>query len=160
MEETEEKEFLLKGKKRALSLLERKDYSRKELIERLCRDGYSQEIVTKIIEYLDSFHYLSDARVAEQYIRSRMGNTSKRKLEFMLRQKGISEEDIELAMEEQYEREDGRNQEEIAVLNQLKKYYVNDEQLQELSYNEKTKIAAKLYRKGFEQDIIRKVLQM
>ena len=31
----EEKEVLLQGKKRALRLLERKDYSRKELSERL-----------------------------------------------------------------------------------------------------------------------------
>ena len=73
MEQAEEKELLLKGKKRALRLLERKDYTRKELKERLSRDGYSGETIEQILEYLDGFHYLSDVRVAGSYIRCRMG---------------------------------------------------------------------------------------
>ena len=48
---TDEKEILLNGKKRALRLLERKDYSRKELTDKLLKDGYSEELVNKIIEY-------------------------------------------------------------------------------------------------------------
>ena len=158
--QAEEKELLLKGKKRALRLLERKDYSRRELTERLKRDGYSEEIVTQIIEYVDSFHYLSDVRVAANYVRCHMANTSRRKMEFMLKQKGISEEDITLAMEENLQDPDGISQEEKAIRNQIKKYALEEEQLQEMSYAEKTKIAAKLYRRGFEQEIIRKVLQM
>lgn len=160
MNNEEEKEILLKGKKRALRLLEKRDYSRKELTDRLLRDGYSQDIVTKIIDYVDSFHYLSDVRVAGSYIRSHKGTASRRKLEYMLRQKGISEEDICLAMEENYGIEDGIPQEEIAVLGQLRKYNVSNEILQEMSYEEKVKVAAKLYRKGFGQEIIRKVLGM
>lgn len=158
--QTEDKELLLKGKKRALHLLERKDYSRKELKDRLKRDGYSEEMIMQIIEYVDSFHYLSDVRVASSYIRCHRANTSRRKMECMLKQKGISEEDINAAMKEVLEDSDGISQEEITVRNQVKKYVPEEEQLQELSYAEKTKIAVKLYRKGFEQDVIRKVLQM
>lgn len=160
MEQEETKELLLKGKKRALRLLERKDYSRKELTDRLVRDGYSQEMVVQIMEYLDSFHYLSDVRVAENYIRCHMETTSRRKLEYMLYQKGISEEDINLAMEENYKNDDDIPQEEVVIRNQIKKYRISEEQLQELSYEEKNKIAAKLYRKGFGQEKIRKVLYM
>ena len=47
----DEKELLIKGKKRALRLLERKDYSRKELSDKLKKDGYAEELVKKIIEY-------------------------------------------------------------------------------------------------------------
>ena len=158
--QAEEKELLLKGKKRALRLLERKDYSRRELTERLKRDGYSEEIVTQIIEYVDSFHYLSDVRVAANYVRCHMANTSRRKMEFMLKQKGISDEDIDFAMQESLDVTDDISQEERAIRNQVKKYIVDEEQLSELSYEEKTKIAVKLYRKGFEQEKIRKVLQM
>lgn len=160
MEQAEEKELLLKGKKRALRLLERKDYTVKELKERLGRDGYSGEMIEQIMDYLDSFHYLSDVRVAGSYIRCRMETTSRRKLEYMLRQKGISEEDIDCAMEENYFGDGDVSQEEVAVRNQLKKYHITEEQLQELSYEEKNKLAAKLYRKGFEQEKIRKVLFM
>ena len=62
--ELDEKELLLKGKKRALRLLERKDYSRKELKDKLCKDGYEENIIEQIIAYVDSFHYLDDSRVA------------------------------------------------------------------------------------------------
>lgn len=156
----DKKELLLKGKKRALRLLERKDYSRKELSERLKKDGYDEELIEKIIEYVDSFHYLDDTRVAGSYIRSRKGFKSRRELEYMLKQKGISEEEISLAMEENYITEDGTSQEEEVIQKQLQKYHLTEETLQELSYEEKQKIAARLYRKGFEPDKIKKQLGM
>lgn len=156
----DEKEVLLKGKKRALRLLERKDYSRKELKERLLKDGYSVELVEQIIDYVDSFHYLDDTRVAGSYIRGRKEYKSKRELEYLLKQKGISEEEIAQALEDNYINEDGISQEEAAIRRNLAKYRVTEETLEEMSYEEKQKIAAKLYRKGFEQDKIRKLLQM
>lgn len=159
-EKNEEKELLLKGKKRALHLLERKDYSRKELKDRLRKDGYSEELMEQIIEYVDSFHYLDDTRVAGSYIRGRKEYKSKRELEYMLKQKGISEEEIDLALEENYKNEDGISQEEVAIRRNLAKYHVEEEMLHEMPYEEKQKIAAKLYRKGFEQDKIRKLLQI
>jgi len=156
----DEKQLLIKGKKRALRLLERKDYSRKELIDKLKNDGYTEELVEKIIEYIDSYHYLDDIRVAGSYIRSRMGYKSKRELEYTLKQKGISEEEIDLAILENYKNEEGIPQEEVAIRRQLQKYHLTEEALQELSYEEKQKIAAKLFRKGFEADKIKKELGM
>ena len=58
-------------------------------------------------------------------------------------------------MEENYEMEDGTSQEELAIKKYLQKYH-----LEELSYEEKQKIATKLYRKGFASEEIRKQLQM
>lgn len=156
----ESKELLLKGKKRALRLLERKDYTRKELIEKLKKDGYAEEFVEKIIEYIDSYHYLDDSRVAGSYIRGRMGYKSKRELEYMLKQKGISDEEIDFAMSENYKNDDGIPQEVVAIYRQLQKYHITEDSLQELPYEEKQKIAAKLYRKGFDADKIKKVLRM
>ena len=156
----DEKELLLKGKKRALRLLERKDYSRKELVDKLKKDGYTDDLVEKIIEYIDSYHYLDDTRVAGSYIRSRMGYKSKRELEYMLKQKGISEEEIDLAILENYKNEEGIPQEEVAIQRQLQKYHLTEEAVQELSYEEKQKIAARLFRKGFEADKIKKVLRV
>lgn len=158
--EQEFKELLLKGKKRALRLLEQKDYSRKELADKLKKDGYTDEFVGKIIEYIDSYHYLDDTRVAGSYIRGRMGNKSKKELEYMLKLKGISEEEIEQAMDENYKNEEGIPQEELAIQKFLKKYHIDEETLSELTYEEKQKLAAKLYRKGFETDKIKKLLQM
>ncbi len=158
--ELDEKELLIKGKKRALRLLERKDYSRKELTDRLRKDGYEETMVEHIISYVDSFHYLDDSRVAGSYIRGRKEIKSKRELEYLLKQKGISETDIELALEENYKNEDGIAQEEVAISRYLRKLHVEEEQLEEMVYEEKQKIAAKLYRKGFDLEKIRKMLQM
>lgn len=150
-----QQEILKRGKKRALHLLERKDYTRKELVSRLLRDGYTQETVDEIIAYVDSYHYLNDARVAENYIRSKKSYKSKRELQYLLKQKGIEEDEIFSALEENY------SDEEEAILRMLRKYRVTEEtELSELSYEEKQKIAAKLYRKGFTQEKIRKVLQI
>lgn len=154
----EVKERLLKGKKRALRLLERKDYSRQELINRLQKDGYETELIEQIIQYVDSFHYLDDVRVAGSFIRGRKEYKSRRELEYLLKQKGISEEDIELALEENYRNEDGISQEEAAIRKQLQKYHVDENGLAELSFEEKQKIAAKLYRKGFASDKIKKIV--
>lgn len=156
----DEKELLIKGKKRALRLLERKDYSRKELWNRLQKDGYDERLTEQIISYVDSYHYLDDTRVAGSYIRSKKGYKSKRELEFLLKQKGISEDDISVAMEENYKNEDGIAQEEVTIARYLQKYHATEEQLEELSYEEKQKIAAKLYRKGFASEKIRKMLRM
>ena len=156
----DEKELLFKGKKRALRLLERKDYTRKELSDKLRTDGYSEEILNKIIEYIDSYHYLDDTRVAGSYIRGRMGYKSKKELEYMLKQKGISEEEIDLAMNENYKNDEGIPQEEIAIRKFLQKLHIDEESVLELSYEEKQKIAAKLYRKGFALEKIKKVLHM
>jgi len=153
-EKPDKKELLLKGKKRALRLLERKDYSKKELENRLLKDGYEQEITEEIIAYVDSYHYLDDSRVAENFIRSRKSYKSKRELQYMLKQKGIAEEQISTAMEEHY------SGEEEAIMKYLRKFHAEEEMLSEMSYEEKQKIAVKLYRKGFEQDKIRKMLQM
>lgn len=159
-EQNKSSELLLQGKKRALRLLERKDYSRKELSERLKKDGYELEIIEKILEYADRFHYLDDTRVAENYIRSHKGYKSRRELDYLLRQKGISEEEIDLALEENYIKEDGTSQEEDVIRKQLIKYHLTEETLQTMSYEEKQKYAARLFRKGFEPDKIKKQLGM
>ena len=138
----DEKELLIKGKKRALRLLERKDYSRKELSDKLKKDGYAEELVEKIIEYIDSYHYLDDIRVAGSYIRSRMGYKSKRELEYMLKQKGIREEEIDSAMEENYKNDDNIPQEEVAIRKYLQKFHVDEDSFYDLSFEEKQKIAA------------------
>ena len=148
-------EHLKIGKKRALHLLERKDYSKRELIQRLEKDGYEAELIEKIIAYVDSFHYLDDVRVAGSYIRVRKHQKSRRELEYKLKQRGISEEDIALAMEENYETEEGISQEALAIKKYLQKY-----QLEELSYEEKQKIAVKLYRKGYASEEIRNQLNL
>lgn len=156
----ERDEILKHGKKRALHLLEKKDYSRKELKDKLNKGEFPEDIQEEIFAYLDLFHYLDDYRVASVFIRNRKESKSKRELEYLLKQKGISDEDIDRAMEDNYKTENGEEQEASAIRRQLQKYHVTEETLEELSYEEKQKIAAKLYRKGFSGDRIRAILRL
>ena len=55
-QELEKTELLTKGKKRALRLLERKDYTRKELTDKLLKDGYEQEMVEEKLKKWNEEH--------------------------------------------------------------------------------------------------------
>lgn len=156
----ERDEILKRGKKRAMHLLEKKDYSRKELKDKLTKGEYPEDIQEEIFAYLDSFHYLDDYRVACGFIRNRKDNKSKRELVYLLKQKGIPEDDIEHAMADCYITENGESQEDLAIKRQLQKYHITEDQISEIAYEEKQKIAAKLYRKGFSGERIRNALRM
>ena len=181
-QELSDEERLLRGKKYAMHLLERRDYSRKELTEKLRKSGYENEVLAGILAYLDSYHYLDDVRYAGMLIRSRKTVKSRKELLFYLKTKGISDEDIEVAMEANYhmreeysslclekadsnidglsEEEWSRSPEMAAIQKQLRKYHITEETLCELEYEEKQKIAAKLYRRGYAKDSIRKTLHL
>ena len=81
--------FLPKARLRALNLLKVRDRSHKELIQRLKQDGYPEEVIRQTIEYVDSYHYVDDARFARNYIEYRGHRKSRRELEYELASKGI-----------------------------------------------------------------------
>lgn len=85
---------------RALQLLTRRDYSRAELKSKLAADAESEEELDHVLTTLQSERLLSDERYAAQRVvarGSRYGNT---RLKQELRQKGVTDEDIETALPE------------------------------------------------------------
>ena len=83
-------EYMLpKAKLRALNLLKVRDRSHKELFQRLKMDGYPDEVVEQAIQYVDSYHYVDDARFARNYIEYKGRTKSRRELEYELSSKGI-----------------------------------------------------------------------
>lgn len=54
--------------KRAMYLLQAKDYTEKELTEKLQKDFYPQESVEGALAYVRHFGYLSDERFAQMYV--------------------------------------------------------------------------------------------
>lgn len=178
LQELTREERLLQGKKRAMRLLEHRDYSRKELAEKLAEDGYEEDMLAEILAYLDSYHYLDDVRYAGNLIRSRKTVKSHKELLHYLRTKGLSEEAIEAAMESNYHMEEEssyslctKTEEEqeqkvdispetVAIRKQLQKCHVTEDALLTMEYAMKRKIAAKLYRKGYSEENIRRELHM
>ncbi len=159
------KEMTAYGKKRAMNLLIKKSYSRRALEKKLEDDGYNPEIIKKIYEFLDSFHYLNDGALAESIIRNYKDTKSKAEIRFLLKKREIPDQIADQAMEEfymhdEFDEDDGIDPEMKAVVKLLKKLSITPEKIAAMDFKERQKLAAKFYRKGFKAENISKALKL
>lgn len=102
-------EILIKrAKLRAMHLLEQGDRTKKGLEEKLIQNGYPPEAVEEALSYVESFHYIDDRRYAVNYIQNQSGKKGRTRIITELRNKGVSQEDIEYAIQETLEETDVR----------------------------------------------------
>lgn len=139
-------EVLVKrAKLRAMHLLNDMGRTEKQLLEKLKQGGYPDDVAEEAIFYVKSFGYVDDVNYARSFIDIRKDKKSRREMEMLLKGKGISEEDIERAMEECY----GEDTASEAVRKLMKKrHYIPEES----SYEEKQRFMAYVMRKGFSYD--------
>ena len=142
---------LLEAKKKAMSLLKYMDRTEWQLRDKLAVKGFSEEAVDGAIDYVKSFHYLDDYRYAVHFVEIHQEQRSRQRMRQDLYQKHVPEEYIDLALESVCENDD------IALQNALRKITKGET---EFSYEEKQKIAGKLYRKGFRLGDIKRMLDM
>ncbi len=91
--------LLKRGKLRAMHLLEKMDYTEYQILQKLKKSGYPQEIAEEILTFLKERRYLDDDRYIEHYLKCYGQRLSRRQLQQKLRQKGLEVEKIELALE-------------------------------------------------------------
>lgn len=142
----------LRAKKKAMSLLQHMDRTEWELRSKLEKAGFSEESVREAIEYVRSFHYIDDRRYALRFAEIYCESRSIQRIRQDLQKKHISDEWITLALEE-IEFDDSQ-----ALKKAMDKILRGWEG--SLSYEEKQKVIAKLYRKGFQIDQIIKQLDI
>ena len=140
---------------RAMSLLKNKDYTEKELRDKLKDGYYPEESVNTALDYVKSFKYVDDYRYAYNYISFKSGVKSRKYIELKLKEKGIASKIISSVCEEYYS--DNSNVELEQVLEFLSNKCSIDA---DSDYKEKQKVMAKLYRKGYSVDIINKALDI
>lgn len=145
------------AKAKALSLLQHMDRTEKELRMRLLREEFKEDIVERTLDYVKSFHYIDDLRYACAFIRSKQLNKSRSQIQLSLKAKGIEDDIVRLAYEELSEEDDSKNPELEAILKIVSKKCHNPN---DLTHEEKMKISASLYRKGFRSENIRKVMSL
>lgn len=97
--EIEQKVLKKRAVKYAMQLLLKKDYTVKELTDRLLRAGYSENCAGHALDYVASYGYVNDENYARRYLETYSNRKSMRKMQMELRQKGISDEIIEAAAE-------------------------------------------------------------
>ncbi|MBB2183020.1 regulatory protein RecX [Lachnospiraceae bacterium MD1] len=144
-----------KAKSKALSLLYFSDRSDTELRNKLREYGFNDSMIDRTMTYLYEYGYVDDERMASAYIRSRMHTKSKYYIQRELQQKGIRDDIIEELLTREYDNETNEDAELIAISKAIKKKTKAPE---ELSYEEKQKLIASLFRKGFSIDKIKRVL--
>ena len=142
---------LLEAKKKAMSLLKYMDRTEWQLRDKLAAKGFSEEAVEGAVDYVKSFHYLDDYRYAVHFVELHYEQRSRQRMRQDLYQRHVPEEYIDLALESICENDD------VALQEALRKITKGET---EYSYEEKQKIAGKLYRKGFRLGDIKRVLAM
>ena len=147
-------EVLLKrAKLRAMHLLNAMDRTESQLRLKLKQNLYPEDVIEKAIQYVKSFGYVEDQGYAERFIHSRQQSKSKKEICAALYQKGVSKEQIDLAMETCYEEVD-----ELDVIRKIveKKRFSPEDS----TPAEKKRMYDYLMRKGFRSEDIRQVIQV
>ncbi len=136
----------LEAKKSAMSLLKHMDRTEWQLREKLAAKGFSEGSVEEAVAYVKSFHYLDDCRFAMQFAEAYHTKRSIARLRQDLYRRHVPEEYIEMAL-------DSVGRDDSGALCRALEKLTHGEEI--FTYEEKQKIAAKLYRKGFQaQDIV------
>ena len=143
-----------RAKLRCMNLIKSRDYTRKQLEDKLKQGGYPADIIEEAVAYVESYGYVNDENYARSFIEYHMRTKSRKRIENDLSQKGVSKELIRKVFDEL--KEDGLEVDEAAMIKELllKKNF----HFQESTYEERQKMCAFLYRKGFHADTISKVL--
>lgn len=142
---------VLQAKKKAMNLLLHNDRTEKELRDRLKRAGFSEAAEEEAVAYVRSFHYIDDGRYARRYVEIYQNRKSRNQLVLDLKKRGVGDREIQMALEEEW-------QGDLAALKAALEKKTRD--ASKLTYEEKQKIAASLYRKGFSVADIHKVLEI
>ncbi len=143
-----------RAKKRALNLLESRDYTSGQLREKLRQGDYPQACIDEAIDYVKSYGYVDDLRYAKDFITYHLEHKSRTRIGQDLMRKGIGRDIIEAAFEEL--EQSGTGQDEMAMIVKLlekKKYDVRT-----ASKQDKQRMYGFLYRKGFHADAISRAL--
>lgn len=145
-----------RAKRRAMNLLQGRDYTEAGLREKL-RDGdYPAHCIEEALAYVKSYGYVDDRRYANDFIAYNMDRKSRTRMEQDLMKKGIGKDTIRTVFEELEEQ--GAGQDEEAMIRSLlekKKYDPKTATKQE-----KQRMYAFLYRRGFYSESINRALSL
>ncbi len=141
-------------KLRAMNLLQKKDYTERQLRDKLSEGLYQPELIDDAIGYVKMYKYLDDDRYARDYITYHMSTRSKNRIIQDLITKGISKEILMPIIEQLYLQEDGDIELEQVKALLEKKHYDQDM----TDFKEKQKIMAFLMRRGFQMSTIKRAM--
>ena len=143
-----------RAKLRAMNLLKNKEYTVKQLQNKLLEGGYPESVVKEALDYVAGFHYTDDLRYAVAFITCHESTRSRRRIEQDLLGRGIDRDTLEQAWQEWEEQ--GGSQDEQAMIRELLVKRGYDPEKADMK--ERQRQGAFLMRRGFSGEQIRKAL--
>lgn len=139
---------------RCMNLLQTKDYTRRQLENKLKQGEYPEKIIEDAIAYVESYGYINDEEYVRNFIEYNSDKKSRMRIENDLMRKGVRRELIGEIFDEL--KESGMEIDEITMIQKLllKKNYHS----QSATDKEKRKMYAFLSGKGFCSDVISRAL--
>ena len=143
----------IRGKEYLLRLLSRRIYSRYEILKKLKNKGYTENIVSNLVLWLENKNYINDELFAEMWAQFRLQNKpiGSYKLNQELRLKGIKQDIIKKIIDKTYNEID-----ELTVARNLIKDKIVSAKIKNISIDPK-KIYNFLLRRGFSIEISRNI---
>lgn len=142
-----EKKTFQRGRNYLIYLLSARDYTTKEVENKLKKADYSDEVIEEVIQYGLEKHYLDDMRYAEDYIRLKKSTKSIRQLKYQLSRKGIPDFILN-QIEESDDKEELQN-----------KIYKYREKKTGTEYEKDAKTYQYFVRKGYNSSIVKELLR-
>ena len=143
-----------RAKLRAMNLLKNRDYTVRQLGDKLREGGYPEEIIGEALDYVQGFRYTDDLRYAENFIRCHIQDRSRRRIESDLLGRGIDRDTLESAWAG-FEAEGGCQDEQAMIQALLAKKGFDRGTAQP---KERQRMYGYLMRKGFDCEQVRKAL--
>lgn len=138
----------LKATDKALNFLSNRAKTKKQVKEYLEKKGYTEKTVIAVMEKLIEYKYVSDENYAEDYVRVYSSKKGKRLIEMELKQKGVSDIDMQNAL-------DSIENEEESALKIAEKYM----KFKEKSKENLLKCYKYLLSKGFDYDLAKQTIE-
>lgn len=154
LREIQEEILPARAKRRAMNLLQTRDYTEGGLREKLRGGDYPENCIEEALAYVKSYGYVDDHRYAKDFISYHLDRKSRTRIEQDLMRKGIGKDTIRAIFEEL--EEEGTRQDEEAMIRSLlekKKYDPKTAARQD-----KQRMYAFLYRRGFHTEAINRAL--
>ena len=143
-----------RAKLRAMNLLKTREYTVRQLHDKLKDGGYPERIIEQALDYVESFHYTDDLRYATGFIRNHEGDRSRRRIEQDLAVRGIDRDVLERAWDE-WEAEGGSQDEQDMIDSLLRKKGFDRETADQ---RQKQRMYGFLMRKGFQAEQVRRAV--
>ena len=145
-----------RAKLRAMNLLKNRTYTKAQLKDKLLQGGYPEQIADIAVDYVVSYRYVDDEQYVRDFIEYNREKKSRKRIQLDLMHKGIPEQLFQDIWEEI------AGDDEEAIEGEQIIYWMNKKHFcpQEATFEEKQKMMAFLYRKGFSINNIRSILSL